>query len=146
MIVTKAQGHGSTHVRSVQTWILDFVREGRLPFHSFCYTQQTVLEDDNISQKIQSELSKRAKSGFIQAEVICKLVASKKFQTMFARLGIHKPTISKVTAHRWLVKLRWRYSKKKNGMYIDEHERDDVVAYQQAFICRWAKYKARFQF
>jgi len=106
MIVTKAQGHRSTCAHSVQTWILDFVWEGRLPFHSFCYTRQTVLEDDNISQEIQSELSERAKSGFIWAEVVCELVASKKFQTMFARLRIHKPTISKATAHRWLAKLR----------------------------------------
>jgi len=49
IIVAKAQGHGSIHVHSIQTWILDFVWEGRLPFHSFCYTRQTVLEDNNIS-------------------------------------------------------------------------------------------------
>jgi len=49
-------------------------------------------------------------------------------------MGIHKPSISKTIAQRWLAKLKWCYSKKKNGMYIDRHKRDDVVAYQKAFI------------
>jgi hypothetical protein len=146
MIIAKAQGHGSNCTHSIQTWILDFVRKARLPFHSFCYTRQTVLEDNDISQAIQEELSERAKSDFIKAEDICELVASEKFQIMFARLGTHKPSISKATAHRWLEKLKWRYSKKKNGMYIDGHERDDVVAYRRVFIHRWAaEYETRFQ-
>jgi len=37
-------------------------------------------------------------------------------------------------AQRWLTKLKWHYIKRKNGMYIDGYEKDDVVAYQQAFV------------
>jgi hypothetical protein len=48
MVVAKAQGHGSTHVHSVRTWVLDFVCNRRLPFHSYRYTQQTVLEDEEV--------------------------------------------------------------------------------------------------
>jgi len=61
------------------------------------------------------------------------------------QLGIRKPSILLATAKRWLGKLNWHYNKMKNGIYIDGHERDDVVAYQQAFVYRWADYKARFQ-
>jgi hypothetical protein len=96
-------------------------------------------------QEIQGELSEKAKGGFIRAEDVCEIVASEKLQILFARLGIHKPSISKTTAQRWLAKLKWRYSKKKNGMYIDGHERDDVVAYRQAFVYRWVDYEVRFQ-
>jgi hypothetical protein len=84
--------------------------------------------------EIQEELTERTKGGFIKAKDICKIVAGEKIQGLFARLGVHKPSISKAMAHRWLGKLRWCYSKRKNGMYIDGHERDDVVAYQHAFV------------
>ena len=85
-------------------------------------------------QEIQGELNKRVKGGFIKAEDVCEIVASEKIQILFSWLGICKPTISRATAQRWLAKLEWRYSKKKNGMYIDGHERDNIVAYRQAFI------------
>jgi hypothetical protein len=145
MIVAKAQGHGPNRACSVRAWILDFVWEGTLPLHSYCYTRPTVLENEDVLHEIQEELTERAKGGFIKAEDICKIVAGKKIQGLFARLGVHKPSISKAMAHRWLGKLRWCYSKRKNGMYIDGHERDDIVAYRHVFVHRWADYKMQFQ-
>jgi hypothetical protein len=76
-------------------------------------------------QEIQEELAEKVKGDVIKAEDVCEIVVSEKIQTLFARLGVHKPGISKTTAQRWLTKLKWHYSKKKNGMYIDGHERDD---------------------
>ena len=57
-----------------------------------------------------------------------------------------KPFISLLTAQRWLAKLKWRYKKVKNGMYIDGHEQNDVVAYWSAFVHRWAENKTWFPF
>jgi hypothetical protein len=51
------------------------------------------------------------------------------------------------TARRWLKKLDWRYGRKKNGMYIDGHEREDVVQYRKEFLARWKEYeKCMFTF
>jgi hypothetical protein len=104
-----------------------------------------VLKDDEVLQEIQGELTEKAKGSFIKAKDICEIVESDKFQILFACLGIHKPCISKATAQRWLAKLKWHYSKKKNGMYIDGHERDNVVAYRQAFVYQWVEYEVQFQ-
>ena len=79
------------------------------------------------------------------AQDVCDIITTEKIQTIFTQLGICKPTISLLTAHRSLAKLEWRYGKKSNGMYFDGHERDDIVAYRQAFIERWADYETRFQ-
>jgi hypothetical protein len=62
---------------------------------------------------------------------------------MQERLGTKKYTISIRTARRWLKKLDWRYGRKRSGMYIDGHEREDVVAYRSAFIDRWKSYEKR---
>jgi hypothetical protein len=146
MVVAKAQGNGPTRARSIRTWLIDFVREGMLPFHSYGYTRKTVLEEGDVLQEIQGQLDGKAKGGFIKAEDVCDIVASERMQILFARLGVHKPNISKVTAQRWLSQMKWRYAEKKNGMYIDGHERDDVVAYRHAFVHRWVDYEARFPF
>ena len=40
---------------------------------------------------------------------------------------------------------KWHYSKAKNRMYINGHKRDNVMAYQQAFIYWWVEYETHFQ-
>ncbi|KAJ7463069.1 hypothetical protein B0H11DRAFT_1629796, partial [Mycena galericulata] len=50
---------------------------------------------------------------------------------------VQQHTISVWTAHCWLKTLDFRFGRRKNGMYIDGHERDDVVKYRMAFVKRW---------
>ncbi|KAJ7113861.1 hypothetical protein C8R44DRAFT_580702, partial [Mycena epipterygia] len=45
--------------------------------------------------------------------------------------------ISVWTARRWLKALDYRFGRRKNGMYVDGHERDDVVQYRKDFVERW---------
>jgi hypothetical protein len=84
MVVAKAQGHGSTRARSIRTWVLDFVREGTLPLHSYGYTRKTVLEDEEVLQEIQKALLEKSKSGFIKAQDVCDIVASEDLQNLFS--------------------------------------------------------------
>jgi len=68
MIVAKAQGAGSNRACNICRWIIEFINEGELPLHSYCYNRPTVLEHEDVTQKIQERLTKRAKSGFIKAD------------------------------------------------------------------------------
>ncbi|KIJ33000.1 hypothetical protein M422DRAFT_265188 [Sphaerobolus stellatus SS14] len=43
----------------------------------------------------------------------------------------------------WLHKLDWRYGKKKNGMYIDGHKCEDIVAYWTEFLKQMKEYFKR---
>jgi len=144
MVVAKAQSAGPNRARNIRRWIFEFVKEGKLPLHSYSYKKPTALEDEGVAQEIQKRLSEKAKTGFIKTEDLCEIVASDSIQGMFLQLGIKKPSISLSTAQRWLEKLNWKYRNKSNGMYIDGHKRDDVVAYRDAFVNRWAEYERRF--
>lgn len=144
MVVAKAAGHGPAWAHTIQKWVLDFVRDGTLPIH--CYSQKAILDNEDILQGIQEQLIEKAKASFIKAEDICEIVASERIQLMFTQLGIHQPSISLSMAHRWLSRLKWRYGKRSNGMYFDGHKRDNVVAYREAFVHRWAEYETCFQF
>jgi hypothetical protein len=47
-------------------------------------------------------------------------------------------SISERTAARWLNRLNYTFSRYGKGLYADGHERDDVVAYRNAFLERMA--------
>ena len=42
--------------------------------------------------------------------------------------------ISEDTARRWLAKLGYELKEVKKGIYVDGHEREDVVAYHKEFL------------
>lgn len=65
-------------------------------------------------------------------------------QKQLKDLGTQMKTISLRTAQWWLHAHGWRYSQKSNGMYVDGHERSDVVEYQKAFVERWQQYEKCF--
>ncbi|EDR06922.1 uncharacterized protein LACBIDRAFT_299287 [Laccaria bicolor S238N-H82] len=58
-------------------------------------------------------------------------------------LGITpKKPISTWTAHHWLIKLGWRYTQVKKGIYMDGHEHADIVEYcQNNFLPAMAKFE-----
>jgi hypothetical protein len=48
------------------------------------------------------------------------------------------------TARRWLIKLGWQRTKIKKGVYVDGHERPDVVSYRQnTFLPKMLEYERR---
>ncbi len=55
-----------------------------------------------------------------------------------------KKPVSTRTARCWLIKLGWRYTEVKKGVYMDGHEQADVVEYRQTtFLPLMAKFEAR---
>jgi len=77
-------------------------------------------------------------------------VTPKKFQRalngrILPSLGIEPRTasgLSERTAQRWLVKLGWRNTRMKKGVYMDGHEREDVKKYRmEKFLPKMAEYE-----
>lgn len=144
LVVAKARGQGPTHARNLRKWILDFIQYKRLPLHRYSQSRWTVLEDEDILQSLQLQLGERAKRGYIKAADVVEIISSSDMQANLKRVGVCKLAITERTACNWLKKLNWRYEQKKNGMYIDGHEREDVVQYRRAFVARWKEYEKRF--
>lgn len=82
-----------------------------------------------------------AKKEYICAQDIVDYVATPEVQQ---QLGTRARGIHVRTARWWLHKLSWRYQQKKKGMYIDGHEREDVVEYRKGFVKRWREYERHF--
>jgi hypothetical protein len=49
---------------------------------------------------------------------------------------MHSIFTSKTTAHRWLKRMGFEFKQYHKGIYIDGHERADVVAYRKEFLAK----------
>ena len=148
-LASKAQGKGTSYARNIRTWIHTYLEDKSLPHDNYGTTNSSLLTDEDFAQRIQLYLLERSKEGYIKAQDIVDFVATEEMQEMIKRLKGEgaKLTISLRTAERWLNALNWRYGKKKRGMYIDGHEREDVVEYRRGFIKRWREeYEPRMVF
>jgi hypothetical protein len=143
LLSSKVGGHGVNHARNIRTWIRRFLATGKLPLHRYGTFCLSILKDEDFAQDIQLHLTKIAKNGYIRAQDVVDYIATPDIQDRLAKLGKAR-TISLRTAQCWLGKLSWRYTKKRNGMYVDGHEREDVVEYRQGFVERWKQYEKRF--
>jgi hypothetical protein len=141
-VVSKSQGQGINHARNIRTWIHQFLCHGKLPLHHFGQSKSSILEDEDFAQAIQLHLQGIAKEGYIRAQDIVDYVLTPEMQQKLDEANAKKKKISLRTAQRWLHRMGWRYGK-KNGMYIDGHEREDVVKYREEFIEWWKGYEKR---
>jgi hypothetical protein len=141
VLAAKAMGRGVNHARNLRKWINNYLRSEKLPLHRYGTYHSSILEDEDFRQDIQLHLIEIAKNGYIRAQDIVDYVATDEVQK---KLGTKARGIHVRTARRWLHKLSWRYQQKKKGMYIDGHEREDVVEYRKGFVGRWKEYEKRF--
>jgi hypothetical protein len=144
MVVAKSQGHGSHRARNLRSWIHQYLTQKRLPLHRYGQHHSSVLEDEDFAQSIQFHLQSISKSEkYIRAQDVVDFVATAEMQEKLEASSVKKKTISLRTAQRWLHRMSWRYGAKKRGMYIDGHERADIVEYRKGFVARWKEYEKR---
>ena len=138
----RAAKRKAAHALQLRRWIFAFIEDGTLPTHQLGLFSTSALRDEDFARKIHLHLMElSAKEGYVSAADIVVFVSS---EEMREDLG-GKLTISERTARGWLKNMDWRFSKDEKGMYIDGHEREDVVAYRTAFLARWEGYERRMQ-
>ena len=95
-------------------------------------------EDPDFAHDLRLYL--QSKGRLAQPQHIVEFTALPEVQE---KLKLKKP-VSQATAKRWMGRLGYLWRRTFHGQYIDGHEREDVVAYRQAFVARWKEYERRF--
>jgi len=97
----------------------------QLPVSLYGRHIKSVIEDEDIAQYIHLNLQSLDKLYLCTRDIIQYLdkLAVK------VRLGL-KNMPSEHTAQCWMHTMEYQYGKPKNGMYMDSHECEDVVAYR----------------
>ncbi|KAJ3978884.1 hypothetical protein F5890DRAFT_1559520 [Lentinula detonsa] len=103
-------------------------------------TSRTLLSDENV---------RKAAHAWLVAQKVGN-VNPRQFQlalneTILPSLGVQRASPLCVrTARRWLVVLGWRLTVLRKGVYMDGHQRVDVVKYwEEVFLPAMAKYECR---
>ncbi|KAI0070612.1 hypothetical protein K474DRAFT_1687385 [Panus rudis PR-1116 ss-1] len=116
LLTAKSFGRSGKYARSIQTWIHTYLNHHELPLNKYAHPHASPLDDEDICEAIQMHLMQIVKEKkYIRALDIVNFISS-------------TPEIQE---------------KKANGMYIDGHEREDVVAYRNTFVERWKEYERR---
>lgn len=129
MLASKVAGCSKKYARTVRSWLVQYLKTGKLPLHKYGWTHHTLLDDEDITEHLQEHLLQISKDTFFSAADVVQFMSSPEMQAK-----AHSQSISERTARCWLCKLDWRYKKRTNGMYINGHERPDVVAYWEKFV------------
>jgi hypothetical protein len=147
MLVAMSQGHGAHLAHQIRDWLHTYLATNQLPLHKISHHMSSLLDDEDIASKIKLHImGVAADQGHFRADTIVDFIASEGMQAKLEKKGvpIQNRTISVWTARCWLKALDFCFGHHKNGMYIDRHEREDVVEYQNTFMKRWVKdYKPR---
>jgi hypothetical protein len=144
LVASQCQGHGAWHARMLRTWICEYLQSKKLPTHQYSHVRSRILHDEDFSLAIKLHLQEKAKLNYIRAQDIVDFISSSdEMKEKLEKLGFKRKTIHVRTARCWLKAHDWRYAKKTAGMYVDGHEREDVVAYRDEFLKRWKKYEKR---
>ncbi|KIO14505.1 hypothetical protein M404DRAFT_60519, partial [Pisolithus tinctorius Marx 270] len=84
------------------------------------------LNDESVQTHCQAWLSSLP-TGQVTSRAFQNAINSK----IFPELGIvPKQPVSEQTVRHWLIKLGWRHTAVHKGVYMDGHEREDVVKYR----------------
>ncbi|EIW77797.1 hypothetical protein CONPUDRAFT_62226 [Coniophora puteana RWD-64-598 SS2] len=138
MVISRSQGHGAAHARRIRDWLHTFLITQQLPVHRIGQPNTSLLDDKDFALAIKLHLQSLAgKQQHFCAQDVVDFVETDEMQEKMNKAGFPRRTISVRTACRWLKQLDWRFGRRKNGMYIDGHEREDVVEYRKAFVKRW---------
>jgi hypothetical protein len=97
----------------------------------------SVFNDERVQSGARAWLS-RLPTGEVSPQHFSKALT----EEILPCLGLNKNSVSDRTARRWLIKLGWRRTRLKKGVYMDGHERDDVVNYRnETFLPLMAKHE-----
>lgn len=127
LIPENRQGQGATHETwlnklEVRSSVQRFAR-GQIPFEEGGFAGQV----SGISSRCKLKLNKCCCQ--LRPAKLCRYVN----QFLFPSLGIESE-ISETTAVNWLKKIGFRLRKVRKGVYVDGHEREDVVKARREFI------------
>lgn len=139
-VAASTQG-SSDRVLKIHRWAKAFIlnREA-LPISQSGKSCTSRIDNEDVAADIAAHL--QSIGVYVTAQDLVNYVSIPAVKT---RLGIKK-SISHETAGWWMKKMRYCWTKKPSGQYVDGHEHQDVVYYHQTiFLPAWAELDRRTQ-
>lgn len=128
--------------RSIRKWAQHFLEKQSLPVHhqGMHVKTKSLIYDEDVARECRRYLKSQ----------ICDSITAHSFADwiknhLHLKVDLPRPlSISERTAIRWMHHLGMDYMRYSKGLYIDGHERSDVVEYRDAFLSRMSVHAKYF--
>ncbi|CAG8459152.1 22040_t:CDS:2 [Dentiscutata erythropus] len=130
-IIADVAGKGVYHAKYIRFWAHEYIMTHQIPYSCRGHHAKTwsFLWDEDILLQIKSYIREN------KWNITPHMVMLQMNEVILLGLGFAPPpTISYNTAKNYLKELEYIYRKVQKGIYIDRHEREDVVAYWNIFL------------
>ena len=138
------EGEGIHYARRVRALARHYQVFEQLPAekHGGARMSRSLLLDERVRIAARSWLTSQP-NGEVTPRRFQHALNDSIFSALFITL---KKPLCERTARRWLLKLGWRLTELKKGVYMDGHERDDVVKYRnEIFLPLMEEYERRMR-
>lgn len=138
LVVARRMGKGVYFARQIREHERYLLRHHWLPpsKRGNKHSQVSLLDNENVIHIVRKYLAEQ-KLGTISPLKLSQHVKD----TILPGLGITGDGISERGAVRWLRKLGYRCKDAKKGIYVDGHERPDVVVSRGIFLAQMEQYE-----
>ncbi|RIA79587.1 hypothetical protein C1645_840337 [Glomus cerebriforme] len=139
-VVSNAAGKGVYHSKCIHSWAHEYVMSHQIPYSRRGHHAKTwsFLWDEDILLQVNSYVREH------KWDITPQMLMMQMNEVILPGLGFApSPTIHINTARNYLKELGYTYAKVKKGIYIDGHEREDVVAYRKIFLEQMNEFEHR---
>lgn len=152
-IVARCFGKGIYFARRIVSWEIEWVEDRLIPEGKRgCFAKiRSWFNDEGVQQAIRDWLSSQKVediTAFKLAKVIGEYLDSNRATMVVEDMLLFKPTKNRIrarTARKWLKLMGLTHSRYTKGVYVDGHEREDVVLYRNnVFLPLWKQFSQRF--
>ncbi|KAF8543086.1 hypothetical protein BDD12DRAFT_933621 [Trichophaea hybrida] len=152
-IVTRCFGKGIYFARQVVSWEIEWMFARSVPEEKRgCFSKtRSWFNDEGVQNAVRIWLQDQREediTAYTLAKTIGEYLDSKRaipvLENIF-QFGAGGNRVRARTARRWLKKMGLVHGRYTKGVYVDGHERTDVVEYRtKVFIPLWKRYQDRF--
>ena len=125
--ITAAKGRGPYYGRTLQHWIKSFIIDrNALPTNTWGSGNVSRLDtEDGLRDELRAHLQSCGK--YVRAQDLVEYLDRDEVKAHYNA----STSISLKTAQRWMEGLGYDWTNSPTGLYVDGHEREDVVNYRQ---------------
>lgn len=131
LLIAESINKGTYCARLIRSWAKQYLTNGHLTISKRGRHQkvQSLLDDEDVKLKVAHYL--REKKFNLTVSQFVRFLENE----VLPSVGVEKKkTIAESTARNWLSRMGFEFKEHRKGVYIDGHERDDVVMYREYFL------------
>jgi hypothetical protein len=138
MTTTTINGKGAYCVKAIRNWANTFMCSSAIPVSERGKHKKLgcFLRDEDVREKIDTYL--RENKFEVRIHTLTKYINKEVLPDLNDGLSMK---LSECIVIRWMKIFRHSYREATKGVYMDEHEQDDVVAYHGQFLAKMVEHE-----